>query len=102
MQPVITTRNVSPVLIRSSSLDTVHSIDRVSGGSFILTTQIDILQVRYKNGSNSSSSSSSSSTGGGVSGGSGGVGGGGNGGGSGGGIRCSGGSSNGGNDNAYQ
>ena len=50
MQPVITTRNVSPVLIRSSSLDTVHSIDRVSGGSFILTTQIDILQLRHKNG----------------------------------------------------
>ena len=50
MQPVITTRNVSPVLIRSSSLDTVHSIDRVSGGSFIPTTEIDILQLRYKNG----------------------------------------------------
>ena len=49
MQPVITTWNVSPVLIRSSSLDTVHSIDRVSGGSFILTTQKDILQLRYKN-----------------------------------------------------
>jgi hypothetical protein len=37
-------------LIRSSSLDTVHSIDQVSGGSFILTIQIDILHLRYKNG----------------------------------------------------